>query len=616
MVNDLAAWREPWEVHHEEGYLVLDVDRFDHERLLDAGFRVEIDEQLTTRLHQPQRWLSGQTSGIPGYPCYRTVEETFATARSIARDYPELASWVDIGDSWEKIASGGSTGYDIRVLRLTNSTVPGPKPKLFIMNSVHAREYTPAELATRFAQYLVHQYDIDPDVTWLLDYHEIHLLLQANPDGRKRAETGFSWRKNTNNDHCTNSYLRGADLNRNFEFRWGCCGGSSGFQCSEVFRGPSPGSEPETQAIQNYVRAQFPDQRQEHLSAAAPINATGVFLDMHSYSELVLWPWGIQKSPAPNGTALQTLGRKFAYFNAYSPHQAFDLYPTDGTTDDFAYGELGLAAYTFELGTMFFENCSTFENRILPDNLPALIYAAKVSRTPYITPAGPDTWGTALAPESVVPGQDVQLMATIDDTRYNNRNGVEPTQNIAAAEYYIDTPPWITGTTSVAHPMAAADGAFDAQTEQVKASIDTTGLSGGRHIIYVRGLDAEGNWGAIQAVFLTIATAPVAAFISNSPVALGYPVTFSNLTTGIPPIDYLWDFGDSLGTSTQSAPAYTYPSTGTFTVTLVATNSLGSDRTSHPVVVTPGLPLKFYLPLIMGPDKMPRPAHPAQSESQ
>jgi carboxypeptidase T len=586
---------------------------------LGAGFRVEIDETLTTRLHQPPRWLPGQTSGIPGYPCYRSVEETYATAQSIAADYPGLASWIDMGDSWEKTASSGSAGYDMRVLRLTNSAVPGPKPKLFVMSSVHAREYTPAELATRFAEFLVDRYDSDPDVTWLLDYHEIHLLLQANPDGRKRAETGLSWRKNTNNGYCTNSYLRGADLNRNFGFGWGCCGGSSGFQCSEVFRGPSPGSEPETQAIQNYVRAQFPDQRDEPLSAAAPIHATGVFLDLHSYSELVLWPWGIQKAPAPNGTALQTLGRKFAYFNGYAPHQAFDLYPTDGTTDDFAYGELGLAAYSFELGSTFFQNCSTFENTIVPDNLPALTYAAKVARTPYLTPAGPDIVSAAVAPEPVFSGTMVQLTATVDDTRYNNRNGVEPTQNIAAAEYYVDTPPWITSTPPIGKPMTAADGAFDEKIEAVQASVDISGLSGGRHIIFVRGRDTGGNWGAFQAVFLTIAVAPVAEFTSNSPVPFGYPVIFANLTTGILPIDYAWDFGDNLGRSTVSAPSYTFPSTGTFTVTLVATNSLGSDRVSHPVVVAPGsamLPLKLYLPVIMGPDKRQPLAPPAPSGSQ
>ena len=510
MVNDLAAWLEPWEVHHDRGYLVVGVGPVEYRRMVDMGFRLEVDKKLTAELRRPHVNLPGQTAGIPGYPCYRTVEETFATAENIVANYPTLATWTDVGDSWEKIQNPNN-GYDMMVLRLTNSAIPGPKPKLFIMTSVHAREYAPAELNTRFAEYLVENYGRDPDVTWLLDYTEIHLMLQANPDGRKVAEQGYYQRKNTNDTNggtCSvpptmyNQY--GTDLNRNYEFQWGCCSGSSTDPCAQTYRGSSAASEPETRAVQDYVRAQFPDQRGPNPSDPAPEDAMGVFLDIHSYSQLVLWPWGYTYTGAPNGTALQTLGRKFAYFNGYEPDQSVGLYPTDGTTDDFAYGDLGLAAYTFELGTAFFQDCATFENTILPDNLPALIYAAKVSRTPYMTPAGPDSVGVAIESAGVVSGMPVTLTATINDTRYNNSNGTEPTQNIAAAEYYVDTPPWDTNGTPVAHPMTPVDGSFDAKTEDVQAVVDTTGLDIGRHIIFVRGQDADGNWGAPSAVFMHV----------------------------------------------------------------------------------------------------------------
>ena len=202
---------------------------------------------------------------------------------------------------------------------------------------------------------------------------------------------------------------------------------------------------------------------------------------------------------------MQTLGRKFAYFNNYTPDQAIGLYPTDGTTDDFGYGDLGVAAYTFELGTEFFEDCSIFENTILPDNLPALVYAAKVVRTPYMTPAGPDALTVTATPATVTPGQPVNLTATINDTRFNNSNGAEPTQAIAAAEYTIDTPPW--GVGAVAYPMAAADGTFNSTIENVIATVNTAGLGGGRHIIFVRGKDAANNWGAFSAAFLDVTAA-------------------------------------------------------------------------------------------------------------
>jgi len=537
MLNTLATRLEPWEVHPDLGYAVVAVDRAGYDWLLGQGFRVEVDAEKTALLNQPNSPLPGQTKGIPGYPCYRTVEETYATATAIAASHPNLATWTDVGDSWEKGTPGGNPGYDLLVLRLTNSAVPGPKPKLFIMAAIHAREYATAELVTRFAEYLVNRYDSDPDVTWLLDHHEIHLLLQANPDGRKIAETGVSWRKNTDNDDgCADPNNWGTDLNRNYPFYWACCGGSSGSPCAETYRGPAASSEPETQAVINYVRAQFPDQRDDPLGAAAPVTATGIFLDIHSYSRLVLWPWGFTSSPAPNGTALQTLGRKFAYFNGYTPEQSYGLYATDGTTDDFAYGELGLAAYTFEIGTSFFQSCSYFENTIVPENFPALLYAAKVVRTPYLTPSGPDALNVIAFPTSAAAGEPVSLTTTINDTRYNNSQGTEPTQNIAAAEYYIDTPPWVTVPPPVSHPMAALDGAFNQKIETVGATVPTAALSPGRHTLFVRGQDAAGNWGPVSAAFFTVTVAlppqiSVGKLASGERVEVGTPLSFTLVIT-------------------------------------------------------------------------------------
>jgi PKD repeat protein/murein tripeptide amidase MpaA len=606
MVNDLASWTEPWEVHSDQGYVVVGVDRTGYRRLLEAGFRVEVDAQLTAELNRPRLRLPGQTAAIPGFPCYRTVEETYATATAIVTAHPTLASWIDIGDTWEKITvtqpiTQDLPGYDLMVLRLTNAAVPGPKPKLFVMSSMHAREYPPAELNTRFAEYLVDQYDVDPDVTWLLDYHEIHLLLQANPDGRKLAEGGDPQRKNTNNSNgggCNvppqenNQY--GTDLNRNFEFYWNGCsvgGCSSDAPCAWNYRGPSAASEPETQAIQEYLRAQFPDLRAAPLTAAVPITAAGLFIDLHNKAREVLWPWGFTGAVAPNGAALQTLGRKLAYFNLYTPEQSFTMYPADGVSHDFAYGELGLAAYTIELGeTDFFQDCDTFDNTILPDNLPALLYAAKVVRAPYLTPAGPDALSVSVSPTLVAAGAPVTLTAILTDARYSALNGTEPSQNIVAAEYYVDAPPWVTTTTPISYPLAAADGAFDAPQEAVQATLDTGDLTEGRHMLFVRGQDAAGNWGPFSAVFIHVSLKPTAQFTAAAPIQVSQPVTFTNLSAGTLPITYAWDFGDAtppIYQFTNLPTTHTYTASGQFTVTLTATNSMGRDSVSHTVTVLP-----------------------------
>lgn len=516
MVSLVAKVREPWEVHYDKGYLVVEATPKEYQQMSDWGFRLEIDEAKTAFYFDERQPLPDQLSGIPGFSCYRTVEETYATAQNIATQHPQLATWTDVGDSWDKI--NGFGGYDMMVLTLTNSAIPGPKPQLFITSSIHAREYTPAELVTRFAEYLIDNYDTNADARWLIDSHEIHLMFQANPDGRKKAETGLSWRKNTNQAYCgATSNSRGADLNRNFSFQWGCCGGSSTNACDLTYRGASAGSEPEVQTIQNYILTHYPDQRDDPPTSPAPADATGVYLDIHSYSELVLWPWGYTNQTSGNNTAFQTLGRKFAYFNNYTPEQAIDLYITDGTTDDYAYGKMGVAAFTFELGTDFFQSCGVFENTILPDNMQALIYAAKVARTPFLTAAGPDALSVAVSANPVSVGDTFNLTASANDTHYNNSNGTEPTQAIAAAEYYVDVPPW--GTSPVAHAMTAVDGTFNSSIEAVQASVNTTGWTQGEHMLYVRSKDSANNWGAVSAIFVYVVDPAVAPVINGDVTA-------------------------------------------------------------------------------------------------
>ena len=449
--------------------------------------------------------------GIDNYPCYPTVEETFQQASALAAANPTLASWIDIGDSWEKTAGNG--GYDLMVLKISNSAISADKPILFIHSAMHAREYTTAALTLEFANQLLNQYGTNADLSWIVDWHEVHILFHMNPDGRKKAEQGLSWRKNTNQNYCgTTSNNRGADLNRNFTHFWNITNGegSSSNQCNATYRGPVPNSEPETQAVQNYIRSLFSDNRGPNDNDPASADTTGIHLDIHSYSELILWPYGHTANEAPNASALQTLGRKLAFYNGYSPEQSIGLYPTDGTSDSVSYGELGVPAFTFELGTAFFQNCSTYENTIKPDNLPALIYAAKVVRAPYRLPAGPEVHSLTLNGQdnaSVIQGSSVALSASANDSRYQNSNGTEPRQNIIQAEYYLDIPPW--EDTATANPMSPADGNFNSFSETINASIDTSTMNLGKHAVFVRARDANGQWGAVSSGFITVSDTPI-----------------------------------------------------------------------------------------------------------
>ena len=593
-LNALAGEKAPWEVHHDKGYAIFEVDGKDEiEELRNIGYRVELDEALTNQVYEPEADDIGLL-GIPGYSCYRTVEETYAAAAAIASSRPTLATWTDIGNSWKKNFNG--TGYDINVLRLTNQNIPGPKPIMFVMAAIHAREYTTAELVTRFAEYLVNNYGTDPDATWLLDHHEFHLVLQSNPDGRKFAEGGQLWRKNTNQNYCgATSSSRGADLNRNYPFAW-TGSGSSTSPCNETYRGPSAASEPETQAIRDYVRAIFPDQRNESLGTTtpAPANATGLFFDIHSYSQLVLWPWGFTTTNSGNHAAFRTLGRKMAFFNNYTPQRAVDLYVTNGTTDDFAYGELGVAAYTIELGTAFFQSCSSFESTVFPNNMAALLYAAKVARTPYMTPSGPEALSLSLSSASVVRGQPVTISATLNDGRYGTRGGTETIQNIAGGTVYVGAPPWSGTPPSVA--MVARDGSFNATAEIADGTIDTSVLSPGRHLIYVEGRDALGNRGPVSAKFLDVLpngpnqapsvniTEPADGTSGHWGMAVTLGGTASDFENGNLSSSIVWTSSIDGHIATGSG-AWAFLSIGTHTITATVTDRSGVSASDSVTVV-------------------------------
>ncbi|MCP4091442.1 MAG: carboxypeptidase, partial [Gammaproteobacteria bacterium] len=224
--------------------------------------------------------------------------------------------------------------FDMWVLKLTSDVVSGDKPKLFITTAIHGREYATAPLSLAFANYLADNYSANADARWILDHHEVHLMLYANPDGRKMAETGILWRKNKNTDYC--SYEKpGADLNRNFDFNWGGIGASTD-TCSYNYRGPYAASEPETQAVQNYMKSIFDDHNGNSPYFPVASDASGLYIDIHSYSKLVMWPWGDTYTAAPNGTQLQTLGRKFAYFNGYIPLQIGMIFSSTGDTSSYA----------------------------------------------------------------------------------------------------------------------------------------------------------------------------------------------------------------------------------------------------------------------------------------
>ena len=529
-------------------------------RLEAEGFNVDVDMAATAHLRsvlarmqaarKPERVVAGPAGGGPpydtinGFACYRTVEGTYATMDDLAEDYPGIVEIHEIGPSWRK-EQGFLDGYEMRALRITNLATAKDdpdRPAMVVFGSIHAREYPPAEIATRFGEWLVQNYGTDPEATWLVDHNDFRLVLQANPDGRKIAEgtddePGAWWRKNVDNiDGLCTEFPDGdgIDLNRNFPFHWNIThgGGSSGWTCDETYRGPQAQSEPETDNLVSYVAGTcnaagecsggvFADHRTGTTApaslpddgGAAPDDTTGVFFDLHNAASLVLWSWGDTDAPAPNRDGLRRLGRRLGAYNQYYPQQADELYPTDGTTDDAIYGLLGVPAYTFETDDtegFFFQECTGtqgFEILTVQKNLDALRYAARTLHAPYRLPGGPDVRDIVVSDVSEgATGWFVSVHARIDDTRYNQSNGSEPTFAISGARAWIDGRPWEAALDATA--LSASDGAFNSTSEQVEGTIDLSGIAPGRHLLYVQGANARGGGagtvGTPNAVFIEI----------------------------------------------------------------------------------------------------------------
>ena len=240
---------------------------------------------------------------IPNYPCYKSLLGSFAwmndmVAKGLTINGLDVTK-SDIGNSYLKTMNAAA-GYNIWALRITgNAVVPEAKKGiLFMMSGLHARELAPPELASRWVETLINGYGNNADITSMLDSTVIHMVLQANPDGRQVAETNPSVmrRKSMNPGSSSSSCStnqKGVDLNRNFPYQWGLSSGSSSNPCSETYRGTSAGSEPEVQAIINYTKAIFPAaQRKTNAQVAYAENSTiGVFLDIHAYGKLILPPW-------------------------------------------------------------------------------------------------------------------------------------------------------------------------------------------------------------------------------------------------------------------------------------------------------------------------------------
>jgi carboxypeptidase T len=346
-----------------EGYMDVFVSYEELLGLYLSGFEVEVvDTPVPTQLESE----------------YHTYPEVVTELSQIESDHSSIAEVFSIGTSYE--------GRDIPGIKISDNVATNEsEPEVFICAMHHARECCTVEVAMYIINQLTDNYGSDPTVTSLVNNREIYIVPIVNPDGKVYDDSGGSsgngrnWRKNR--QPCTGG--TGTDLNRNYSYGWGGSG-SSGSCTSETFRGYSAFDAPESAAVRDFFNA-HPD-----------IN---VLLTYHSYSRLVLWPWGYTYSSISDEddrNVHEIMGQEYASYVGYTPQQASDLYLASGTTDDWSYGTtqndaMPCFSFTVELAGSGFYPPPSILPGMCADNYEGALYFIDCADNPYkVLGGGPE----------------------------------------------------------------------------------------------------------------------------------------------------------------------------------------------------------------------------------
>jgi murein tripeptide amidase MpaA len=291
---------------------------------------------------------------------YRTVAQLDSLTAQLAAGFPQLCARV-------RLPEASVEGRDVYALRM-RAGGGADRRGVLLVGGTHSRELMNPDALVELAVDLVVSYLNGQDIayggrTWpardikvILESLDLWLLPCSNPDGRHHVMTVDDlWRKNRRDNPQT--ACDGVDLNRNVGILWGVTEGQTSCSpCSDVYAGPSAFSEPEPRNVKHLLDT----------------NRIDCFADVHSYSELVLYPWGHAPTqtadPAqrftglPNGTCtpigqagykeymtprdllrFQTVAQRIVDAiaavrgRAYTPQPGIGLYPTTGTHGDYAY---------------------------------------------------------------------------------------------------------------------------------------------------------------------------------------------------------------------------------------------------------------------------------------
>ncbi|MEQ1875398.1 MAG: M14 family zinc carboxypeptidase [Bdellovibrionia bacterium] len=291
-----------------------------------------------------QQGLNGffpRAEGFAGLdPRYLNPEKVETKLKAINKAFPQLTRLEKIGTSlqgraiWALLISSTPQANDPRALL---------KPAIIFDGLHHAREVMTPEVVMDVADTLLSNLATSPRAAQVVATWNIWVVPMVNVDGSNIVHTkDRMWRKNA---RANNGGVHGVDINRNYQYRWNGCDGSSGTTGAQDYRGTAPASEPETQALIGLVNRVRPT----------------ASLSYHSYSELVLYSYGCNNTYTGEKAMVEKIGKELAALlpsdsgkGTYEPGTPWELlYDVDGDSMDHIYASTGALSYTFEINQSF-----------------------------------------------------------------------------------------------------------------------------------------------------------------------------------------------------------------------------------------------------------------------
>ena len=289
--------------------------------LFELSFRSNGCEEIPTAEYEtPENYEFGSMGG------YYTYEEMLALLDKMRELYPHLISARQPID--DIVTHEGRPIYWLRVSDNPDADET-TEPEVLYTAVHHAREPNSLSQLVFYLWYLLENYDSDEEIKFLVDNTEMYFIPCVNPDGYVYNETtnpdgGGLWRKNRWADE--GGTIHGVDLNRNYGFEWGADdNGSSPDPGSQVFRGPAPFSEPETQAVKYFCES----------------HEFQIAFNYHTYGNLLIHPWGYNDTPTAEDALFKGLGQVMTKYNNYTLGTGTETvgYVVNGGSDDWMYGE-------------------------------------------------------------------------------------------------------------------------------------------------------------------------------------------------------------------------------------------------------------------------------------